>query len=106
MAEENVNQELKLKDIDESRKDLTEEINQNDLMSKNHKKVCMALNYTEQSLLSVSTITGSVLISAFDSLVGISIGIARSTVGLEIFVITAGIKKYKLIIKKEKGMIK
>ena len=40
--------------------------------------------------------------STFASLVGIPIGIARSAVGLKICVITAGIKKYKSIIKKKK----
>ena len=39
MVEENINQELKLKDIDEARADLIEEINRNDLISKEHEKV-------------------------------------------------------------------
>ena len=39
MVEENINQELRLKDIDEARADLIEEINRNDLISKEHKKV-------------------------------------------------------------------
>ena len=39
MVEENINQELRLKDIDEARADLIEEINRNDLISKKHKKV-------------------------------------------------------------------
>ena len=36
------------------------------------------------------------------SLVGIPIGTASSAVGLKVCVRTAGIKKYKLIIKKKK----
>ena len=40
--------------------------------------------------------------SAFASLVRIPIGIASFTIGLKICVITAGIKKYKSIIKKKK----
>ena len=39
MVEESINQELKLKDIDEARTDLIEEIIRNDLISKEHKKV-------------------------------------------------------------------
>ena len=39
MPEENVNQEFRLKKIDEIRNNLIEEINQNKLMSKKHEKV-------------------------------------------------------------------
>ena len=46
--------------------------------------------------------TGCISTSAFTSLIGISIGITSSTIGLKIFAITAGIKKYKSIIKKKK----
>ena len=49
-----------------------------------------------------STVTGCISISALASLVGISIGITSSVVGLKICVITEGIKKYKSIIKKKK----
>ena len=43
-----------------------------------------------------------VSISAFASLVGIPVRIESSTVTMQISVITAGIKKYKSIIKKKK----
>ena len=102
MPEENITQELRLKDIDKTTNYLIEEINRNELMSKKHKKVCTTLNYIEHFLILGSTITGCVSISAFASLVGIPIGIASSTIGLKICVITAGIKKYKSIIKKKK----
>ena len=46
--------------------------------------------------------TGCISTSAFTSLIGISIGITSSAIGLKIFAITAGIKKYKSIIKKKK----
>ena len=58
MPEENINQEFKLKKIDEIRNYLIEEINQNELMSKKHKKVCRVLNYTDHSIIVNSTITG------------------------------------------------
>ena len=102
IPEKNISQEFKLKNIDETRNYLIEEINRNELMSKKHKKVCTTLNYIEHFLILGSTITGCVSISAFASLVGIPIGIASSTIGLKICVITAGIKKYKSIIKKKK----
>ena len=64
--------------------------------------VCTFLNYIEHFLILGSTVTGCVSISVFTSLVGIPIGIASSAIGLKIFVITAAIKKYKLIIRKSK----
>ena len=39
MVEENISQEFRLKVIDETRNYLIEEINQNELMSNNHKKI-------------------------------------------------------------------
>ena len=39
MAEENIRQELRLKNIGKARNYLIEEINQNELISKKHKKV-------------------------------------------------------------------
>ena len=71
-------------------------------MSRKHKKVCTILNYIEYFLILASTITGCIPIFAFASLVGIPIGSTSSAIGLKICVIAAGIKKYKLIIKKKK----
>ena len=71
-------------------------------MNEKHKKVCTTLNYIEHFLILASTITGCVSISAFASLIGIPIGITSSAIGLKICAITAGIKKYKSIIKKKK----
>ena len=71
-------------------------------MSKKHKKVCRYSNYIDNLLIVISTITGCVSTSPFVSLVGISIGIACSATGLKVCAITAGIKKYKSIIKKKK----
>ena len=102
MAEENISQEFRLENITETRNYLIEEINRNQLVSKKHKMVCTTLNYIEHFLILGSTVTGSVSFSVFASLVGIPIGITSSAIGLKIFVITAAIKKYKLIIKKKK----
>ena len=71
-------------------------------MSKKHKKSCKFLNYIDNLLIVVSTITGRVSISAFTSLVGIPIGITSSAIALKICAITARIIKYKSIIKKKK----
>ena len=77
MPEENINHERRLKKIDEIRNYLIEGINQNKWMSKKHKKFCRVLNYIDNSLIATSTITGSVCISAFASLVGIPIQILQ-----------------------------
>ena len=71
-------------------------------MSKKHKNVCRVLNYIYHLLILMSTLTGCVLISAFASLICVFIGITSSAVGFKICAITAGIKKYKSIIKKKK----
>ena len=96
-----------MKNINETRNYFLEDIEQNELMSRKHKKVCRTPNYIEYFLTLVSTITGCILISTFTSLLGILIEITSSAIGLKICAITAGIKKYKSIIKKKKrSMIK
>ena len=102
MAEKNVSQEFRPKNIDETRNYLIEEINRNELMSKKHKKTCTILHYIEHFLILASIITGCVSISAFASLTGIPIGITSSATELKIGAVTAGIKNYKSIIKKKK----
>ena len=102
MSEESISQEYRLKNIDETRNYLTEEINQYELMSKKHKNVCRVLNYIEHLLILISAVTGCGSISPFAPLVGIPIGIKSSTRGLKMCVITAGPKKYKSIIKRKK----
>ena len=81
MVEENISQELRLKNLDETRNYFLEEINQNKSISKKHKKVCTALNYIEQFDLLASAITGCISISACTSLTGIPIGITSSAIG-------------------------
>ena len=81
--------------MDKTRNYSIEEINQNELMSKKHKKVYRVLNYIDHLLILVSTVPGCVSISAFASLVCIPIGITSSAIRLKHFVITAGIKKHK-----------
>ena len=102
MAEENISQEFRLKYTDETRNYFLEEIKQNGLKSEKHKKVCTTLNYTEHFFNLASTITGCISISIFAPLIGVPIGIKSSAIGLKICAITAGVKKYKSIIKKRK----
>ena len=102
MSEENISQEFRLKNIDETRNYFIKEINQNELISRKLKKVCTTLNYIEHFLILVSTITGCISVSAFASLIGGPIEITSSAIRLKICAIAAGIKKYKLIMKKKK----
>ena len=71
-------------------------------MSEKCKKTSKYLNYVEHLLILSLIIAGCVSISAFASVVAIRIGIMSSAVGIKICAITAGIKKYKSIIKKKK----
>ena len=94
--------EFRLRKIDETTNYLLEEIKHNDLMREKCKKTCKYLNYVEHLLILASRITGCVSISAFSSLVCDPVGITSFAVGRKICAITAGIKKYKSIIKKKK----
>ena len=71
-------------------------------MSKKHKKMSKVLNYFERFTLFIATVTGCVSISVFASLVVFPVVITSSVVELKIGAKTAGIKKYKSIIKKKK----
>ena len=51
MVEENISQEFRLKNIDKTRNYFLEEIKQNELMSRKHKKVCTTLKYIEDFLI-------------------------------------------------------
>ena len=73
----------------------TEEIKQNELISKKHKKVCKILDYTEHLLMVVCTVTWCGSVSPLASLVGISVSNPSSAITIKIFLITGGIKKSK-----------
>ena len=101
MAEEG-SLEFRLKKNDETRNYLLDELKHNNLMSEQYKKTSYYLNYVENLLILASTVTGCISISAFASLVCVPVSITSSTLGIYICAITAGIKKYKSIIKKKK----
>ena len=58
MVEENISQEFRFRILDETRNYFTEEINQDNLINKKHKKVCTALNYIEHLHILASVVTG------------------------------------------------
>ena len=101
MAKE-VNLQFRLKKTDETRNYILDEIRHNDVITENCKKKCKYINYVEHLLILASTITGCVSFSAFASLVCVPVCITRSAVRIKTCAITAGIKKYKSIIKRKK----
>ena len=101
MAEEG-SLEFRLRKNDETRNYLLDELKHNNLMSEQYKKTSYYLNYVENLLILASTVTGCISISAFASLVCVPVSITSSALGIYICAITAGIKKYKSIIKKKK----
>ena len=100
MVEKNISQEFWLKNIAETRNYFLKEIEQNELISIKHKKVCTTLIYIEHFLILASTSTGCISIFEFSSLLGIPIEITISAIGLKLCAIAAEIKTYKSIIKK------
>ena len=101
MAEGNISQEFRLKNINKTKNYLIDEINLNELIGKKHRKICTILNYIKHFLILASTITGCISTSDFTSLIGIPIGIMSSPVRLKTCETTAGTKKYKSVIKKK-----
>ena len=87
--------------MDETRNYLLDEIKHNDLMSETYKKSCKYFNYVENLLILSLTITGCVWMSIFASSVHINV-VTISSVGIIIFAIIEGIKKYKTMTKKKK----
>ena len=75
MAGEKISQEFRSKEIDKTTNYFIEDIKQNELISKKHKKVCKILKYTEHLLILASTVTRCVSISAPASLVNIPVAI-------------------------------
>ena len=103
MTDEIIGQEFRLKEKYEKRNYFIEEIRKTKLISRKNKKVCKILNYTEHLPISAFAVTGCVSISAFVSSVDIPTRITSSVAATKLCATTAGIKKYKLIIKKMKN---
>ena len=78
------------------------EIDLNELLSNQNKKVCTTLNYIEHFLTLVYAVTVCISISTFATLTDFSKGITSFTIGLNIYAIISRIKEYISIIKKKK----
>ena len=101
-----MNQESRLRKIDEIRTYLTEEINQSELVSKKHEKVCGTLHYIAHSLTIISFWNYWMRFHFCFSFFGTPMEIAIPTVGLKISAVTARIKKYKSMNKKRRWKMK
>ena len=87
-----------MKNTEETRNYFIKVIDQNELISNQHKKVCTTLCYIEHFFIYVP---------AFPSLFVIPIGIASSAVALKSHAIAPRSKNYKSIIeKKRRNLIK
>ena len=102
MTEKDINQEFRSRKIKKINNYFIKVIDQIELLSNKNKKVCTTLNYIEHFLTLAFAVTVCISISAFASLVYISMRIMSYTIGLSICAITAKIKKYESIIKKKK----
>ena len=51
MTEENISQEFRLKNIDETMNYLLEELKKKELINRKHKKVCTTINYIRYFLI-------------------------------------------------------
>ena len=69
-----------MQNTEETKNYFLEEIKQNELMSRKHKKVSKTLNYFQHVLILTSAITGCISMSTFASLLGILIGIKNTEV--------------------------
>ena len=74
---------FRLKKIGETRNYFSEEIKNNDLMSKKPKNPFTYLNYVENLLILASVGFACVSLFAFTSLASVSVGTASSAVGLK-----------------------
>ena len=74
-------------------------------MSGKWKKTDKYSNYVEHLLVLVSTVIGYVSISAFASLVCVTVGIPSSGVRIKSCAITAGTNNYESLIKKKKKIM-
>ena len=82
-----------MKNADETKIHFMKEIEQNELMSKKHKKVYATLSYMEHFLNLASVVIGCISVSVFASPHSISTGITSSAIWFDICaIITRNIK--------------
>ena len=83
MVEENISQEFRFKNINETRNHFLKDTEQNELMRKKHKKVCTTLKCIENFLILAAAITGCISVSTFTSLLCIPLENTSSAIRLK-----------------------
>ena len=73
MTEEDISQECRLKKIKKIDNYFIKEIDQNELLSNKNKKICATLSYIAHFITLVFSVTVYIFISAFASLIDISL---------------------------------
>ena len=101
MAEENINQKVRLKNIEEITNSFIKDIHQNKLISNKHIKVCKTILYWTISYFSFYNYW-KYFNFAFFFFTRYSYKYYGSVIGLKICAITTAIKKYNSIIKRKK----
>ena len=102
MAEGNISPEFKLKNIDETRNYFLKKLIKITWRVKTKKTFVQLLIILSTFLFELLQLLDVFQFLLFFSLIVIPRGITRSAIGLKICTTTAGIKKYKSIIKKKK----
>ena len=87
--------------INKTKNYVLNKVKRSNLISEKYKKTCSYLNYVKNLFIRFSTVATCISVSTFSSLVWVPVGITRFTVNINIYEITAGIKKYKSIIKRK-----
>ena len=100
MVEENISQEFKLENIEETKNYFLKEVEQTELMGKKYNNIGATLNYTEHVLILASTITRCISISVFALTLGIPIGFTSSTIEFKKCVIDI-FSKYTWVVPSE-----
>ena len=100
-AEENISQEFRLKNLNETKFYLIEEVNLNELITKKGKNICTNLNYIKHFLILASTISCMYLNFCCYFFDWYSYRNYEFCNWIQICTITAGIKKYQSIIQKK-----
>ena len=98
MTEEDIRQEFRMKKMKEIHDYFIKEIDQNKLLSNKIKKIYTTLNYIEHLFNFIFAVTVYLSISAFASLIDISMGIMGFTIALNICARITKTKKYKSIL--------
>ena len=99
------NQQFKLHKMNEIENYFIAEIKERELMSKRLSKYIASFAYFDKSLIVLSTISGSISIASFVTVIGIRIGIASACLSLTFSFCTGLVKKLLIATRNKKKNI-